>query len=261
MNSRNSAYSVPMLEKGFELLEYISQRSGGVAMRSMVEDLSISKTTIFRLLISLTDMGYIYKNDETAEYFLTKKLLRLGLPATGEAHLVEHALPLMRTLRDEVGEIVMIGVWMNNRAVLLEQVQGSHSFTFLTRAGTSFVTHASVPGKIFAAYAKSTAREQIIEGIDFVRFNENTIASAEEFLAEIDSVKHLGYAIDLEEEVKGVNCLGVPIYNQFGEVTAALWTSGPSGRLTEAKILEIKDRVIEIGHRISVTLGYSEKLK
>lgn len=256
MEDKSKIYNIPMLEKGFELLEYISQNPSGVTMKRMIENLTISKTTIFRLLISLSEMGYIYKNDQTSEYFLSKKMLRVGLAAIGEPNLVEQAMPLMRTLRDEVGEIVMLGVMMNNKAVLLEQIPGSYSFTFLTRPGTTFTTHTSVPGKIFAAFSGEYEREKIIEDIDFIRFNENTITCREDFELELAKVKELGYAKDLEEEVKGVNCIGVPIFNQFGNVTASLWTSGPSGRLTDEVILEIKDRVIDIANKISMTLGY-----
>ena len=252
----NQNYSIPMLEKGFELIEFISNNAGGVTMKALVDHLPISKTTIYRLLISLTDMGYIYKNEETAAYFLSKKMLKVGLAATGETNLVEQALPLMRHLRDHIKESVMLGVFMNNKAVLLEQVNGSHAFIFLLRPGTCFGMHVSVPGKVFAAYATSKEQEGMIDSIDFVRYNENTITSKEDFKDELKKVKELGYALDLEEEVKGVNCLGVPIYNQFGSVAAALWTSGPSGRLTEEEMMRIKDSVIDIGNKISMTLGY-----
>ncbi|MFI3295833.1 MAG: IclR family transcriptional regulator [Rikenellaceae bacterium] len=259
MENKTTNYTIPMLEKGFELLEFISSSSGGVPMRDLVENLKISKTTIYRLLISLCEMGYIYKNEETAEYFLSKKMLRVGLSAIGEHNLVEQAMPLMRSLRDEIGEIVMLGVLMNNRTVLLEQIPGSYSFTFLTRPGTTFVTHASVPGKVFAAFSGDYEREKILDAIDFVKFNENTIVTLEDFERELDQVRQLGYAVDFEEEVKGVNCLGVPIYNQFGNITASLWTSGPSGRLSEQRILEIKDTVIETANKISGTLGYRKR--
>lgn len=252
----NKIYNIPMLEKGFELLEFISNNPGGVPMKSMVESLSISKTTIFRLLVSLTEMGYIYKNEETSEYFLSKKMLKIGLSAVGEPNLVEQAMPLMRSLRDEIGEIVMLGVLMNNKAVLLEQIPGTHSFTFLIRPGTAFETHTSVPGKVFAAFSGDYESKKIIDAINFIKFNENTITTKEDFQKEISKIKEQGYAVEFEEEVKGINCLGVPIYNQFGHITAALWTSGPSGRLTEEMILEIKDKVISTANKISGTLGY-----
>ncbi|MFI3331137.1 MAG: IclR family transcriptional regulator [Rikenellaceae bacterium] len=256
MDKREQNYSIPMLENGFKLLEFISKNPSGVPMKSLVESLDISKTTIFRLLVSLTQMGYIYKNEETSEYFLTKKMIKVGLSVFGETNLVEQSLPLMRALRDEIGESIMLGVLMNNKSVLLEQVLGSYSFTFLLRPGTSFVTHASVPGKIFAAYSQGDIKEKLLQSIDFEKFNENTICTMTDFTKELELTKARGYALDFEEEVKGVHCIGVPIYNQFGDITATLWSSGPSGRLTKERITQIKDTVIKVGLKISRTLGY-----
>lgn len=57
----------------------------------------------------------------------------------------------MQALRDEIKESVMLGILMNNWVVLLEQVIGSHNFTFLLRSGNSFNLHSSAPDKIFLA--------------------------------------------------------------------------------------------------------------
>ena len=112
-------YTIPMLEKGFELLEYLAHFPQGVSMQDIITQLCQPKTSVYRLLTSLMQMGYICKNEEAACYFLSKKLLRLGLAALGESNIVEQSLPQMRTLRDSIRESIMLGVFMHNRVVLL----------------------------------------------------------------------------------------------------------------------------------------------
>lgn len=264
MNGENNSaaefnYAIPMLKKGFDMLEIMTHYPEGITMLEITQAMGLSKTTVYRLLGSLQQMGYVSKNETNARYHLTKKLLGLGLKALGEANLVELSLPVMQALRDEIKESVMLGILMNNRVVLLEQVIGSHNFTFLLRSGNSFNLHSSVPGKIFLAYTKNKIlQEQLLDSIDFQVYNERTIASKDAMLQEIEEVRSLGYALDQEEEMAGVHCVATPIFNQFGMLIAALWTSGPSGRLRKEDFPEVARKLQEASDLISLKLGYAE---
>ena len=264
MNGENNSaaefnYAIPMLKKGFDMLEIMTHYPEGITMLEITQAMGLSKTTVYRLLGSLQQMGYVSKNETNARYHLTKKLLGLGLKALGEANLVELSLPVMQALRDEIKESVMLGILMNNRVVLLEQVIGSHNFTFLLRSGNSFNLHSSAPGKIFLAYTKNKIlQEQLLDSIDFQVYNERTIASKEAMLQEIEEVRSLGYALDQEEEMAGVHCVATPIFNQYGMLIAALWTSGPSGRLRKEDFPEVARKLQEASDLISLKLGYAE---
>ena len=232
MNGENNSaaefnYAIPMLKKGFDMLEIMTHYPEGITMLEITQAMGLSKTTVYRLLGSLQQMGYVSKNETNARYHLTKKLLGLGLKALGEANLVELSLPVMQALRDEIKESVMLGILMNNRVVLLEQVIGSHNFTFLLRSGNSFNLHSSAPGKIFLAYTKNKIlQEQLLDSIDFQVYNEH--------------------------------CVATPIFNQFGMLIAALWTSGPSGRLRKEDFPEVARKLQEASDLISLKLGYAE---
>lgn len=250
------SYIVPMLKKGFELIEVVAKYPNGITMQRLVDSLTLSKTTIFRLLTSLRELGYISKNEETAEYFLSKKMLKIGLSALGETNIVEQSLPLMRALRDRIKESVWLGVLMNNKVVLLEQVNGLHGFIFLLHPGTKIELHSTAPGKLFLAYSSKDEQKRLLDSIKYTRFNENTIITNEDMLLEADKIISLGYATDFEEETKGVHCLAAPIFNQFGSITAVIWTSGPSGRLTKEVIKEIKGDIVDAANKISSNIGF-----
>ena len=160
-------YNIPMLEKSFELLELLIKYPNGLTMQETVNLLNTPKTTVFRLLNSLLNMGYLSKNIDTQQFFLSKKFLKLGLAALGESNIVEQSLSPMRALRDKIKESIMLGVFMENRIVLLEQVLGSHNFTFLLRPGTSFCLHASAPGKLTLAYLPEEELEKALETIQY----------------------------------------------------------------------------------------------
>ena len=65
-------YNIPMLEKSFELLELLIKYPNGLTMQETVNLLNTPKTTVFRLLNSLLNMGYLSKNIDTQQFFLSK---------------------------------------------------------------------------------------------------------------------------------------------------------------------------------------------
>lgn len=249
-------YNVPILRKGFAVMECLADHPGGLTMQEIINTLELPKTTAFRLLSSMVEMGYLILNPESARYTLARRLLRLGLAALGQSNIVEQALGPMRMLRDSVRESVMLGVFIANRVVLLEQVLGSHNFTFMLKPGSDFCLHASAPGKLFIAMMPDSEREAAMATIDFKRFNEHTIATREELDAELETIRTKGYALDLEEEMSGVHCVAAPVYNTFGHITAVVWTSGPSGRFDRLTMEHAIEQVKEAADRISSNLGH-----
>lgn len=251
----STIYNIPVIDKCFDIIELLTQNLQGLSMHEIVQQSNTPKTTIYRILLSLTDRGYLVKNAENSRYYLSKRFLKIGLAALGETNMVEVALPQMRLLRDEIGESIMFGMFIQDQPVLIEQVLGSESFAFILRPGSSFTLHASAPGKIFLAYMNQEEREQILKSYDFVRFNDNTIINYPDFIAELDRIREQGFATDRQEELDGVYCIGAPIFNQYSQVVAAVWTSGPSGRIKVKGITHITKNVVDAAVIISKMLG------
>lgn len=65
-------YNIPMLEKSFELLEFLVNYPSGLTMQEIVNLLDTPKTTIYRLLNSMQGMGYLTKDADTQRYSLSK---------------------------------------------------------------------------------------------------------------------------------------------------------------------------------------------
>ncbi|MGL5618270.1 MAG: IclR family transcriptional regulator [Tannerellaceae bacterium] len=258
LEDQESKYTVPMLTKGMEILEFVSEFPGGVTIQEMHEKTKLSKTTVFRIANSFLEMGYLYKDEETKRFALTQRIFKLGLSSLGGSNLVERSLRPMQKLRDRIKEAVMLGALVNDKVVLLEQVLGSHNFTFILKPGAAFCLHASAPGKVLLAFCDETQREEILNGMTFEVFNKRTIASADAMRKELEKVRKLGYGVDLEEELAGVNCVAAPVFNQFGQVIASIWTSGPSGRLTKQEFPQIAQAIMDTAKDISASLGYIE---
>lgn len=249
-------YKVPNLEKGLAILDYLSLNAQGKILQEIKEDLNISQTTAYRILHTMTRLDYLIYNEDTKRYRLSRKLLTLGFRALNEHQLLETVLPHLRDLRDKVKETACFGVLGDRKGIFIEQAQGSYTFSFKLSPGKPFELHCSAPGKAIMAYLPNNVRNRYLSYMDFKQFNENTIISKEDYLKELDTVFMKGYAVDNEEELSGVICIGAPILNYNGYPCGAIWISGPKGRLTD-EILKSDAAIIkETSERISAELGY-----
>lgn len=253
----NGKYLIPNLQNAIQLVEMLAIHPEGLSLAELVQHLKLAKTTIFRITQTLQYNNYLYKDEESHCFFLTRKFMRIGLSALGEQSLVENSLIHMRALRDEIKESVLLGAMMETEVVLLEQVMGTHPFTFYLQPGKHFNLHASAPGKVLLAYSDKKERELTINRLELERFNERTITSVKDLNNELITVEEKGYGIDHAEEMEGVHCISAPIFNQNGSVLAAIWTTAPSSRLPVSEFENMAKQVTKCALKISATFGYN----
>ena len=256
MENQDSNYKVPNLEKGLAVLEYLSYSFKGKTLQEVKEDLEISQTTTYRILNTMVRLEYLIYDEDSRRYKLSRKLLTLGFRALNEHQLLETVYPHLRNLRDCVKETVCFGVMGEEKGIFIDQAQGLHAFSFTLSPGKPFKLHCSAPGKAIMAYLPNNVRDRYLSYMDFKQYNERTITSREDYLKELEEVLQKGYAMDNEEELSGVICIGAPIFNYRGYPCGAIWISGPKDRLPEEVIEKDASLIIEAAKRISSELGY-----
>lgn len=252
-------YHIPILEKGMQVIELIAQNEKGLTVQELVNALEYSKTSVYRIVCSLEEMGYMLKNQDTNSFSITKKLFKIGLSSLGTTTIIEHAYDAMRRLRDSLRETVVLGTLMGTKIVILEQVIGSHHFSFILKPGVGVCLHASAPGKAMMANINESERDEILGKIDYPAYTENTITNTPDYLKELEQVQACGYGLDMGEELTGVRCIGAPVFNQAGKVAAAIWITGPAERLSDEDIKDYSKQVVACADEISEKMGFIQE--
>ncbi len=261
MEKTEENYKVPNLEKGIAVLEYLSVHPEGKSLQEIKTSLDISQTTAYRILNTLVRLDYLLYNESAKRYKLSMKILNLGFRSLNEHNLIETVVPRLRDLRDRVKETACFGVLGDEKGIFIEQAQGHHTFRFVLSPGKPFDLHCSAPGKAIMAYLPNTVRERYLSYMKFTRYNARTITSLDVYLEELEKVRSLGYAMDDEEEMSGVICIGAPIFNFTGYPCGAIWISGPKDRLTKTVVRSSAECIKDIARHISQELGYSKTQK
>lgn len=256
-NTKDYKYRMPNLEKGLAVLECLSYSNKGKTLQEIKEELSLSQTTAYRTMNTMVRLEFLVYDQDTRRYKLSLKLLTLGYRALNEYQLIETVLPHLQKLRDEIRETVCFGVMGEEKGIFINQAQGSYTFSFTLSPGKPFELHCSAPGKAIMAFLPNTVRERYLKIMNFQRFNDRTIISRADYLKELDTVFEQGYAIDNEEELSGVICIGAPVFDYKGYPCGAIWISGPKDRLTKEVIENNAALIKKMAAQISAELGYN----
>ncbi len=256
LNTITSEQHVPILERALLLLEHLLQHPKGLGVSDIANQLGFPKNSVYRIVNTLQKHGYLNRDAETKRFVLSRKMFSMAYSGTEEKNLMENALDIMRELRDEVRETVLIGIISDGGTLILEQVPGLYSFRFVVEPGTRRSIHASSNGKAILAYLPEREQHGILDGLSLTKFTERTIISKDAFRAELQRVRDRGYAFDIAEEDVGVHCASAPILDKHGIAVAAITATGPAFRFPEVDMDALGQCVKKYAGRVSQRLGH-----
>lgn len=249
-------YHIPNLERALEVFELLAKHMEGLTLSEISAATKYSKNSIFRIVCTLQDCGYVLKDGDGRKIMMSRKLAALGYAGFGESNIVEKSMDVIRSVRDEFGETAMLGTLLQDECVLIEQAPGKAPFKFLGEIGMRIKLHVSAPGKSILAYLSKEELDERLANMKFTKFTETTICCKRDYLKELDKVRESGYACDFGEEIQGVHCIGAPVFNAHGYPVAAIWITGPANRLERDKFEIIGKRLRESADIISKRLGF-----
>ena len=172
--------------------------------------------------------------------------------------IVAAAEPSIDALWEETGECVNFGILDGNRILCLVQRTGRREVEVSGRVGGRFFLHCGAPGKAILACAPPELFDELTEE-GFPQQTERTITDPEELREHLRQARRLGYAVDDEEYLKGMLCLGSPVFDYTGKVVAAVGITTLTLYHTLDSLIEAHSRaIIEAAGRISRALGCPE---
>ena len=246
-------YSVPVVRSTFRILEELS-RADLLGLNEITRSTGISKSTVFRILNTLQEMGYVLRDD--GGYRISPTLSRLaGEEASCEA-LRRLALPAMLDLRDQYGETVNLGIRAFDKVTYLEVVPSEFALRLEERRGASVPVHASALGKAILAFSPRDAVRSLINGRPLEIITRNTISNPDDFLTELKRVRNAGFAFDRGEGSLLAVCIGAPILDAQGNAIAAMSISGPASRFSPRKDSPVVTSLLKATAEISSKLSH-----
>ncbi len=254
---------VQTIERASSILDILGQSSQGISIRELSAKLKLPKGTTHRLLSSLSYFGFVRQDPKTRDYFLGFKLVDLGQLLLSQLDLRKEAEPFLRDLAERTKETVHLVFLDRNEIVYIDKLetdQNPSGLRMASRVGLRNPAHSCAVGKVLLADLPEEALNNIIKEKGLPKRTENTIANPTQLKEHLNIVRAQGYAVDDEENEKGIRCVAAALRNEVGRAVAAISISGPAFRITKKVIQEsLKREMMETALKISRRLGFQER--
>ncbi len=245
------------VKRSITIMELISENSNGMTLNEITEKTGYPRTTVFNILTTLTTENMLQVNNSYPKrYFIGLKAYILGNRYVRSLDLVDCARPFLRELSARLGYTVFLAVRDKDKIIYIDKSQPEDIFYATADIYSRSDVYCTSLGKAILAFESEETLTDILQGINFVSYTAQTITDKERLIQELEITRERGYAIDNRELVGQVMCVGAPVFNRFGKVTAAISAVNlyDQERDVEKEGAHVKDTA----NKISRQLGYMQ---
>lgn len=242
--------------KALRLLDALGEQPGTLGVSELARQLEIDKSSVSRMLRTLEVAGYVEQDPVSQRYSLGLRMGILGHKALRRMDLRTAARSFLDALAEATGECSHIAILADQRAFYIDQAAPARGVIVDAPIGTLAPVYCTALGKSLLAFQPQSVQDDIIAGIQFEPYTRRTITDAEALRRHLATVQAAGVAFDDEEFSIGVRCLAAPIFRYDGNVCGAIGVSGPSPRVTDARLQEWEVLVKSMARDLSGRLGW-----
>jgi len=219
------------------LLELIASRDHLFSLQDLVEQTTLPKPTLHRMLQRLESSGMLQRDSDGRHYGTGARLRRLAenLLLNDTKHGARRSV--LMQLREEVGESCNITALSGSEVLYLDRAETAAPLRFYLHPGSRVPAHCSASGKLFLAQLSAAQRRRLLSHTPLTRYTANTLVTMEALEREMEQVRELGYALDNEEFLPGLFCIAVLVPRAEGRSNMGVAIQAPVMRMTADKAL------------------------
>ena len=241
--------------KALDVLECIALADRPISTGEVAKLCNLSRPTAYRLICTLAARGYVARDDDT-HYRLGTQTLSLSQNVLESLDLPELAQPYLRQLSDITNETSYLSILDDDEILYVGKAESSQSLRTNTKIGSRNMLHCTSMGKAILAFLCESDQAKLIERLKLTANTNSTITDRAALAEELATVRAQQFAIDNEEAEDGVRCVGAPIFDRTGHVSAAISVSGPAYRLSIPRLIALSSLVMDTAKTISGRLGH-----
>lgn len=215
--SKSGRYSAPALEKGLDIIELLAREERGLSQSDIARSMGRSVGEIFRMLVVLTERGYVVQDPDTDRYTLTTKLFEVAHQTPLIKRLTALAGPLMRKLTHEINQSAHLGIISDEAVLIVGQVDPPGQHIMSIRLGARIDPWRASSGRVILAFAEDERLEEL-----FARVPLPAGKSEAQLREELAEIRARGHEITDSFTARGIVNIAAPIFDHTGHTIAAL---------------------------------------
>jgi len=244
------------VQKAMNLLEALVRSGQPRRLTELARQLGLTKPNVYRLLSTLTVLGYVKKDPESSLYSPTLKLWEMGSLLVRDVDLVSIGHPHLRKLCDQCHESVQLAVFDSGFAVYVDKVDSAQPLKAITAIGSRVPATITSTGKAILAWLPSESLDTAFHHVK--RYTPLTLTRRKDIERDLEETRKRGFAINRGEFRFGVCGIAAPVRDRSGSVIASIGIWGAEKDILGARHVELAQMALAAARDISQSLGYIE---
>ncbi|VGO22013.1 IclR family transcriptional regulator [Pontiella sulfatireligans] len=217
-SKNKTGYQAPALEKGLDILEYLSGEREGRTLSEIAHALGRNQSELYRMMACLEDRDYIAK-DEGGGFRITLRLFELGHRQHTATMLRKAAHVPMEALAEEIGQSCHLSFQHGASLIVMMERMPARRVCLSVGEGATLPMSRTASGKVLLSRMAEEAADQLLE--DDPEFSRLAKAAQKQIRADIEQGRANGFLFGKSELTEGVADIAIPV-GVDGSGTAAV---------------------------------------
>ncbi|MBI3091516.1 MAG: IclR family transcriptional regulator [Candidatus Tectomicrobia bacterium] len=251
------------VEKAIDVLHLLAKHRSGLSVKEVAQHLGVQRSTAHQFLASLKKKELLEQHPVTRHYVVGARLLSLGMAYARNLNLQDRVQPILKKLRDQAGETVLLLMRSGDKLVYVAQVESLHFHRSIVLIGDYIPLHFGASGAVVLAHLPDAEAEESITRLRLNtldwrdskgRWDPLTLLN-DGFRQKLAKVRKQGYCASFEQLFKSVNAIAAPVFDLHDHAAGCVSIVGPSERFTQEVVKSQIRPLLETAQEVSSAFG------
>ena len=241
--------SVRAVGRALQVLLAFGPQDKELSATELLKRLPLSRPTLYRLLYTLEEHGFIASFGDPQRFRLGPAVGRLAQSWTASLDLQSVARPFLERLWQETGETIALFVPQGDSRQCLLELPSPQPLSYKRGQGYSERLVRGATGRAILAWLRPTP-----DAVQALAAASGVDAAG--LAAELARIRARGYAISRNELIDGAMALSAPLFDRHGAVAGSVGVFAPEVRMTPDTLALTSERLCAECAALSAALGY-----
>ncbi|TQS73554.1 IclR family transcriptional regulator [Rhodobacteraceae bacterium] len=247
--------AVQSVVRAMRLMKLLARTDDGQRVSDLARTAGLAVSTTHRLLTTLEAEGFAQFDPDQALWHIGRDAFSVGSAYIQKHNFIVPALPYLRQLRDTTRETANLGYLDQDQLVTVSQVESREIVRAISPPGGRVPAFCSGMGKAILATWPDAQIERFARRNGFHPMTAQSHHDLAHAMADIETIRVNGYAVDHEEHVLGLRCVAAVVWSGTGDAVCAISVSGLSARMGAARIAVVGPQVRMAADQLTRQLG------
>lgn len=201
---------VKQISNLFDLMDLFVRVKKPLSVRDIVEEFSWPRSSVFNIISTMVEHGYLYQPVVRGGYYPTSKWLDLARDVSDSQPLPESVHKLLVELMKQTGETMILAAPEGTSVVFMDIVESPADIRYIVNVGQRLPIHITAAGRAILSQYSPQERAATLKRIKYQRYEKAAFMTPESVERDIQKSTKDGWYANLSLYQAGVAGIAVP---------------------------------------------------